>query len=79
MKNQTTYIVEVNGVRYKHTSVACIAIFENLQDKNRGYNYDEPVLYLQTRRKVPKYRRKFTGQEYVKEIVYPLSSVTKML
>lgn len=79
MESKKTYMVEVNGVKHKHTSVVCVAIFENLENKNRGYYYDEPVLYLQTRRKVPKNRRKFKGQEYVKEIVYPLNAVTKLI
>lgn len=79
MESKKTYIVEVNGVRHKHTSVVCVAIFENLNDKNRGYDYNEPVLYLQTRRKVPQNRRKFKWQEYVKEIIYPLNAVTKLI
>lgn len=77
MIKQSKYIVEYNGARYTHTSVCCIAILNGTYGE--GYVYDKPILYIQTRRKVSKKYRKFKGQERVKEYLYPLDNVTRLI
>lgn len=69
--NSKTKVLIVDGVRHKITSICCIAIFENCHWKE--FNFDEPILYLQCRRKRPNKK-----EENVKEYVFPLSKITFM-
>ena len=70
--NNRKIIINVNGVKHKITSVFLIQIFEHIRYKE--FDYDEPVLYIQTRRKSRKRK-----SDIVKEIVFPLSEVKYMM
>ena len=71
LHKETKTIIFKDGTRKKYTGIVCDAIYPDVHWKN--CDYDEPVLYLQQRRKRPKSR-----YEKVNEICIPLSQIKYM-